>query len=231
MTRVDTVVDGEVVRFDRVERWLHWTNAALFLVLLATGMTLYVGSLAALVGRRVLVKDVHVISGLALPVPLLLAYAGSWRDGLRRDVRRLARWSSDDRRWLRSLGRRGRARLGKFNAGQKLNAIFVAGCIPLMLVTGAIMRWFEPFPLAWRTGATFVHDWVALALLVVIVGHIGKALREPAALRSMRSGRMPVAHVEAAHPRWWQEVARASDVRAAASAAAVPEVGQARPRP
>lgn len=231
MTRVDALVDGEVVRFDRVERWLHWTNAALFLILLATGMTLYVGSLSTLVGRRVLVKDVHVISGLALPVPLALAYAGSWRAGLRRDVRRLARWSSDDRRWLLSLGRRGRARLGKFNAGQKLNAIFVAGCIPLMLATGAIMRWFEPFPLAWRTGATFVHDWLALALLAVVVGHIGKALMEPAALRSMRSGRMPVAHVEAAHPRWWQEVTQASDVRPAASAAAVPEVGGARPRP
>lgn len=231
MTRVDALVDGEVVRFDRVERWLHWTNAALFLVLLATGMTLYVGSLSTLVGRRVLVKDVHVISGLALPVPLALAYAGSWRAGLRRDVRRIARWSTDDRRWLLSLGRRGRARLGKFNAGQKLNAIFVAGCIPLMLVTGSIMRWFEPFPLAWRTGATFVHDWLALALLAVVIGHIGKALMEPAALRSMRSGRMPVAHVEAAHPRWWQEVAPASDVRPAASAAAVREVGGARPRP
>src|SRR3546814_6714280 len=46
---------------------------------------------------------------------------------LRRDVRRFARWSIDVRRWLTSRGRRGRARMGKFNAGQKLNAIFVAG--------------------------------------------------------------------------------------------------------
>ena len=88
----------------------------------------------------------------------------------------LPRWSTDDRRWLLSLGRRGKARLGKFNAGQKINAIFVAGCIPLMLVTGGIMRWFDPFPLAWRTGATFVHDWLAITLLVVAVGHIVKAL-------------------------------------------------------
>lgn len=231
MTDHDAVVDGEVVRFDRTERWLHWTNATLFLVLLATGMTLYVGPLSALVGRRVLVKDVHVLSGLALPAPLLLAYVGSWRTGLRRDVRRLARWSPDDRRWLLSVGRRGRARLGKFNAGQKLNAVFVAGCIPLMLVTGVIMRWFEPFPLPWRTGATFVHDWLALALLAVIVGHIGKALRSPAALRSMRTGRMPIAHVEVAHPRWWEEVARADHVRPAASATAIAEVGEPRTRP
>jgi formate dehydrogenase subunit gamma len=210
-TTVDARVGDRVVRFDRTERWLHWTNATLFLVLLATGMTLYVGQLSAIVGRRVLVKDIHVYCGLALPVPLLLAYSGRWREGLRRDVRRLARWSVDDRRWLLSWGRRGRATLGKFNAGQKANAIFVAGCIPVMLATGSIMRFFEPFPLAWRTGATFVHDWTALALLAVVVGHIGKALAEPVSLRAMRRGTMPARHVERHHPRWWAEVQAGED--------------------
>ena len=129
-----------------------------------------------------LVKDIHVYSGLLLPGPAARSptpAAGATACGA--TSAGFARWSTDDRRWLRSLGRRGEARLGKFNAGQKLNAIFVAGCIPLMLATGGIMRWFDPFPLAWRTGATFVHDWIALALLVVVVGHIGKALAEPVA--------------------------------------------------
>jgi formate dehydrogenase subunit gamma len=176
------------------------------LVLLITGMTLYIPALSRLVGRRVLVKDVHVYSGLLLPIPLLAAYAGTWRDSVRRDVRRLARWSVDDRRWLLSMWRRGTQRMGKFNAGQKLNAIFVAGCIPLMLATGGIMRWFDPFPLAWRTGATFVHDWIALAPLVVIVGHIGKALAEPVSLGSMVKGVVPARYVQRRHPRWWAEL-------------------------
>lgn len=210
-TTVEVVADGEVVRFDRAERWLHWTNAVLFLVLLATGMTLYVPALSSLVGRRVLVKDVHVIAGLLLPLPLLLAYAGSWRAALRRDVRRIARWSVDDRRWLLSFGRRGRASMGKFNAGQKLNAIFVAGCIPVLLVTGSIMRWFSPFPLAWRTGATFVHDSLALLLLVAITGHIFKALADPIAMRAMLRGTVPGRHVLQHHPRWAAERA-AEDV-------------------
>jgi formate dehydrogenase subunit gamma len=200
------VTTAEVVRFTRAQRWLHWSTATLFLVLLVTGMTLYIPALSRVVGRRVLVKDVHVYAGLLLPVPLLVAYAGSWRDAVRRDVRRLARWSIDDRRWLRTLGRRGQRRMGKFNAGQKLNAIFVAGSIPVMLATGVIMRWFDPFPLGWRTGATFVHDWLALALLVVIIGHIGKALAEPVALRAMTRGTVPAHHVERHHPRWWAEL-------------------------
>ena len=96
--------------------------------------------------------------------------------------------------------------MGKFNAGQKLNAIFVAGCIPVMLVTGAVMRWFDPFPIAWRTGATFVHDWLAIALLLVIVGHIGKALADPISLRAMWRGHVPARHAERHHPRWWAEL-------------------------
>ena len=208
---VDTVVAGRVVRFSRAERWLHWSNATLFLVLLATGMTLYLPSLSSVVGRRVLVKDIHVYSGLLLPVPILLAYAGRWRASVRRDVRRLARWSVDDRRWLLSLGRRGRGRLGKFNAGQKLNATFVLGSIPVMLATGGIMRWFDPFPLAWRTGATFVHDWMALTLLVVVVGHVAKAIAEPVALRAIVRGTVPAAHAERRHPRWWAEVQEAAE--------------------
>jgi formate dehydrogenase subunit gamma len=203
---VDAVVGDRVVRFDRTERWLHWTNALLFLTLLVTGMTLYLGPVGTFDLPRHLVKDIHVAVGLALPVPLVLAYAGRWRAGLRRDVRRLARWSTDDRRWLLSWGRRGKSTMGKFNAGQKLNAIFVAGCIPVMLATGSIMRFFQPFPDDWRTGATFVHDWTALALLVVVVGHIGKAIAEPVALRAMRRGTVPTAHVERHHPRWWSEV-------------------------
>jgi len=218
---VDTLHGDRVVRFTRAERWLHWSNATLFLLLLATGMTLYVPALSRVFGRRVLVKDIHVYSGLLLPVPLLLAYAGHWRDSVRRDVRRLARWSVDDRRWLTSLGRRGKPRMGKFNAAQKLNSIFVAGCIPVMLTTGGIMRWFDPFPLAWRTGATFVHDWLALSLLVVIFGHIGKALAEPVSLRAMARGTVPARHAERHHPRWWSEIQQApaestDDVLAAA---------------
>ena len=195
-----------VVRFDRTQRWLHWTNAALFLILLATGMTLYIPSLSSLVGRRVLLKDVHVISGVLLPAPLLLAYAGPWRAALRRDVRRLSRWSVDDRRWLTSFGRKGKESMGKFNAGQKMNAIFVAGCIPLLLATGSIMRWFKPFPLAWRTGATFVHDWLALVLLVAIIGHILMALADPVALRAMLRGTVSRQHVDRRHPRWAAEL-------------------------
>ena len=198
-------VDARVPRFDRVERVVHWTTATLLLLLLATGFSLYVGPLSTLVGRRDLLRTVHVYSGLLLLVPVLLAVVFRAGRELRADLGRLNRWTRDDRAWWSRRHRAG-VQLGKFNPGQKLNAAFIGAAMVVMLMTGSIMRWFDPFPLAWRTGATFVHDWTALTLLVVVVGHVAKALAEPIALRAMVRGTVPAARVQRHHPRWWAEV-------------------------
>jgi formate dehydrogenase subunit gamma len=199
-------------RFDRVERALHWVNATLFIVLVLTGAALYLEPIGALVGRRALVENIHVYAGIALPIPLIAAVLGPWGRGLRADVRRFNRWTTGDRDWLRAvLGRRSlrhqRLRVievGKFNAGQKLNASWTVGGGLVMLGTGLIMRWYHPWPLSWRTGATFVHDWLALGMGLVIIGHIGMALRDPDVLRSMVTGRISRAWA-ARHAKAWLE--------------------------
>ena len=198
---------GVVRRFDGVTRAVHWANAALFLFLLGTGLVLSFGPLSTLVGRRETVKHLHVWTGLALPLPVVAGAVGRWGRALRADLGRLNRWLSDDRRWLRSLGHDRSVRLGKFHPGQKLNAAFVAGSIPVMLLTGVVMRWYDPFPLSWRTGATFVHDWVATALFFTMAGHIVKALSEGDALRGMVGGDVPADWARRRHPRWAEDAA------------------------
>lgn len=202
-----------VLRFDRVERAVHWLNALLFLVLIVTGAALYFTPLIALVGRRRLIEQVHLYVGLSLPLPLLLGVAGSWGRTLRRDASRINRWTEADLEWIRGLvntasGRRQpapRPRLGKFNAGQKLNAAFVVGGGLVMLGTGALLRWYGPFPLVWRAGATFVHNWLAVAFVVVIVGHITLAIADREALRAMFGGRVSRAWAARHAPAWLEE--------------------------
>ena len=202
-----------VLRFDRVERTVHWLNASLFLILIATGTALYFTPLIALVGRRRLIEQVHLYAGLSLPLPLLLGLAGRWGRRLRRDIGRINRWTEEDLQWLRGLvntasGRRQaalRPRLGKFNAGQKLNAAFVAGGGLVMLGTGALLRWYVPFPLSWRAGATFVHNWLAVTFVIAIVGHIAFALADREALRAMLGGRVSRAWAARHAPAWLDE--------------------------
>ena len=200
-----------LVRFDRTERAVHWANATLFLILVATGACLYVPSLSGLVGRRALIRMLHVDAGLALPLPILVGAAGRrWGRALRADFSRINRWTSDDVRWFRSIGRDPMVSLGKFNPGQKLNAAFTGGAILVMLGTGAVLHWYKPFPLVWRTGATFVHDWVAVLLFCTISGHILFAFSDREALGSMVRGRVSARWAARHAPRWQAEVEAAA---------------------
>jgi formate dehydrogenase subunit gamma len=195
-----------MLRFDRTERYLHWATAALVGVLVLTGAVLYWGELASVVGRRTLFKDLHVIAGLALPVPFLIALPGRRGRALRRDLGALNRFSRDDLRWLRTRGVDPGVRLGKFNPGQKLNTAFVGAALVTMLATGSVLRFFSPFPLSWRTGATFIHDWTALALGVAVTAHVALAVSDPDALRGMLSGRVPDRWARQKRPRWYDDV-------------------------
>jgi formate dehydrogenase subunit gamma len=194
---------GLLRRFTRGERWVHRTTAALMGVCVASAACLYVPQLAELVGRRLLVVTVHEWSGVLLPVPLL---AGLASRAFRTDLRRLNRFGPHDRVWLRAARRRD-ARpesrpAGKFNAGQKLYAAWLAGAVLVMIGTGLLM-WFTGLaPLVWRTSATFVHDWLALALAVVLAGHIGKALGDPEARRGLRTGWVSQEWAEREHRLW-----------------------------
>ena len=210
-----------IIRFDAAERVLHWVNATLFLTVMATAAVLYVGPLSAAVGRRDLIRHIHVWCGIALPAPLLLTVIGKWGAAFRADVARLNRWTKDDRRWMRSLGRDPYVQLGKFNPGQKLNASFVAGVIVVMLGTGSIMNWFHYFPVDWRTGATFVHDWIAVILFFVVIGHIGMALADPESLGSMIRGWVPARWARDKRPGWYEEVQAGKDSAAARPSASM----------
>jgi formate dehydrogenase subunit gamma len=195
--------DGFLLRFTPAERWVHGCTAALLGVCVVSAAMLYIGPLASLVGRRAVVEWVHVIAGIALPLPFVIGLASK---AFRRDVRLIDRFSQTDWRWLRDRNRRSaNLPVGKFNAGQKLNANFQLGAILVMLGTGCVMRFGNGWRVQWRTGATFVHDWLAYAVVLVVAGHIAMALRDPSARRGMRTGYVPKDWADAEHRGWARE--------------------------
>ena len=101
------------------ERALHWIHATAFCVLLGSGLCLYLPSLAELVGRRPLLKSIHIYTAVAWAIALVLVVAVGDRRALRRTVSEVDAFDADDRDWLR--GRH--APQGRLNAGQKLNVI------------------------------------------------------------------------------------------------------------
>ena len=194
-----------VRRFSRTERALHWANAIGFLTLLGSGLILYLPSLAVLVGRRPLVKDVHFWSGIGWVTLLaLIALAGD-RRGVLRTVRELDRFDRDDARWL--LARRP-APQGRFNAGQKLNATLTAAYTFLFFVSGMLL-WLGERDTRFRFASTVVlHDGLMYAAVVLLVGHLYLAVIHPTtrhALRGITIGTVSEEWARRHHGKWTLE--------------------------
>lgn len=188
-------------RFSPGERWIHASLATLMGICIVTAAMLYWGPLSTLVGRRETVETVHYASGLLLPLPLVIGALAS--RAFREDVRRLNRFLPGDGRWLRSSDRRrGGFPSGKFNAGQKLNSAFVLAAVLILFATGLMLHYFSLFPDEISTGATFVHDAFAAAVVIVSAGHLWMAWQDPEARRGLRTGFVSRRWAEREHALW-----------------------------
>jgi formate dehydrogenase subunit gamma len=200
--------DGKVRRFSTAERMVHRATGWLMLLCLLTAACLYIGPLAQLVGRRYLMVTVHEWSGIGLPVPFLLGLSSS---DFRADLRRLNRFAVYDRQWLRAVRKRRtspQARpAGKFNAGQKIYAGWIAGAVLVMMFTGLLMWFTGLLPLISRTSVIFVHDWLAWAVTMVLLGHMRKAFQDPETRLGMRTGYVSRSWAARHHSRWLREEA------------------------
>jgi formate dehydrogenase subunit gamma len=190
-----------VRRFSRTERAVHWVHASAFFVLLGSGLVLYLPALATEVGRRPLVKDVHLLTALAWAVALAAVVVLGDRRGLRATARELDVFDADDRRWL--LGRD--AAQGRFNAGQKLNAALTAAFAVLLAVSGALL-WLGERDTRFRLGSTIVlHDVVMYLSVALVAGHLYLAVIHPTtrhALRGITVGTVREDWAREHHAKW-----------------------------
>ena len=191
---------GYVRRFSAVERLLHWVNAAGFFFLLVTGLILYLPSLSVLVSRRQTIQGLHFWAGVGwLGVLAAVLLLGGRR--LLATARELDRFDRDDLLWLR--GRK--TPQGRFNAGQKINAVLTAAFTILFGVSGLLL-WFGEEDTRLRFASTVIlHDGLMFVALALLVGHLYLALIHPAtrhALRGMTLGTVSEEWATKHYPRW-----------------------------
>jgi formate dehydrogenase subunit gamma len=193
-----------IERFSRTERAVHWVHAVAFLVLLATGLALYLPSLSQLIGRRPLLKDAHVYTAVGWIAALVLVVVLGDRRRLRETVRELDRFDLDDVLWLQRYP----TPQGRFNAGQKVNAALTAAFAVLFAVSGSLL-WLGERDHRFQFASTIIlHDWLTLISLILFVGHLYLALIYPAtrhSLRGITTGSVRRDWAERHHPKWARE--------------------------
>jgi formate dehydrogenase subunit gamma len=176
-----TTPSSRIRRWSRTERAVHWIHAAAFCVLLGSGLCLYLPSLAEAVGRRPLVKSIHIYTAVAWAVAVVAVVALGDRRGLRRTVREVEYLDDDDRAWL--LGRH--TPQGRLNAGQKLNTVATAAFAILFAVSGFLL-WLGERDTRFRLANTLlVHDYLMYVSLLLFLGHLWFALILPSTRHSL----------------------------------------------
>lgn len=200
-----------VLRFTRAERTLHWVFAVLFLVLLLSGLGLYLGpGLNPFLDRRELMRGIHLDAAVATVGLLLLVAAGSpgTLGRLRRDVEWFDR---DDARWLllvcvpAAIRRRPLPPQGRFNAGQKLNTVLTAAATVGFVVTGSMMYGGGQLPTSLSEAADSWHLLLTAAMIPLVAGHLAIALLVPStrgAMRGILTGRVRLDFARRRHARW-----------------------------
>jgi len=177
-----------VRRFSRTERTVHWVNAAGFLLLLATGLILYLPRLSVLVGRRPVIKDIHFWGGVGWISALVLVALLGDRRGLLRTAREIETFQPS-----------------RFNVGQKINAVLTAAFTVLFLASGLLL-FFGERDTRFRFASTVVlHDGLMYTALVLFVGHLYLAVIHPAtrhSLRGMTRGTVRAEWAGRHYPRW-----------------------------
>ena len=199
---------ARLAALERTERAVHWIHAAAFCVLLGSGLCLYLPSLAEAVGRRPLLKTIHIYTALAWAIALVLVVVVGDRRALRRTLREVDYFDADDVAWLR--GRR--APQGRLNAGQKLNTIVTAAFAILFAISGFFL-WYGERDTRFRlANALLVHDYLMYVSLLLFLGHLWFVADLPAdAARAERDhARLGARGLGAAAPREVGRVGRGS---------------------
>lgn len=212
-----------VKRFSASERVAHWVHFLAFTVLLGTGGFLYMPALqpftAGAAGEAA--RLAHRIAAVVFIVTPLFYLIGDPK-GFFGSLRESFSWGADDFRWLRLVWQyytqgaraKGVPPQGKYNAGQKLNALTQIIAFVLFTVTGLIM-WFghgivAPVVFRW---AVIIHDLSVTVVLALFVVHLYQVAVHPftrESIMAMFEGVVTREYAQEHHGKWYEEVKSSS---------------------
>ncbi len=174
---------GQILRFRRSERMLHWSIAVPFMLCWVTGFILKVFyNLHSEDPSRDVLSWIHRIGGAGLivfPTLWALRNRSDYKIHLY-NIKQAWTWASEDLKWLMLMGAamvNSKVKLpdqGKFNAAEKLNFMMGMCTYPVFILTG-ILLWVRVFGfLSW-----IIHVSLALVATPFMLGHLYMALVNP----------------------------------------------------
>lgn len=213
---------SEVERYSLSARWFHWVQSGAFLILVITGLFLFVPWFgdAGIGGVSRLFHRIGAIIFVAAPLLMLLTSPKRAIEFLKETLT----WGKDDIGWFTAApdyyfgGDESKMPpQGRVNTGQKLWGLTVLGGSVAFLATGIIIWFFRgevsPTVFQW---SVFVHDVAFIAVFNFFLVHVYLSTIHPRmseSLRSMISGKVSREYAKSHYTKWYDTVSKSEEAQ------------------
>ena len=200
----------KVLRYKKQPRIVHMLLASSFLVLLLTGLVIFLPFLSqyASGGFSRLLHRIGAVAYMSVPIFYLILD----REGAKELLRDSFHYDKDDWNWIKHMYRyfmghaEGMPPQGRLNAGQKIHHASVI-IFSFVIVISGLFMWFGkgnlgPTGLAWMA---IVHDIGMVVLTVLLVGHLYFTFVYKA-LSGMTTGYVDEEDARLEHAKWVDEL-------------------------
>jgi formate dehydrogenase subunit gamma len=227
--QADVLAQRQVKKHDVAIMLIHWFNAIVWVLELATGVAMltssfrvapwwYIQIVSGFFHSRANMLTFHIALGITWTAVFCAYGVFGFRTYLTKEViKRETTLDRDDINWLRirALGLLGRSKeplppQGIYNAGQKLFAVVVYATVPVVMITGLIMTFHLAGTAAvgWAAAIHFAAVGLVLSGLMIHV-YMGAIFpEEKPAFFSMITGSVNELYAYTHHFKWWKEVSR-----------------------
>jgi formate dehydrogenase subunit gamma len=209
----------KVPRWDQFTRVLHWVTAITFILLAATGLSLFYGRelVIPLTGKdtfaawSVIAKYIHNYGGLVFSVSLTLMLLLLVKHNMP---------TGADFKWMLKLGgllsKSSHPPAGRLNAGEKVWFWLLATVGMAVVISGMLMFLVTDLTRESSQTAMLVHGIASLVIIAVAMGHIyiGSAGTE-GSLEAMTTGEVDLNWARQHHDLWVDELQRRGKVPSA----------------
>jgi len=209
-----------VQKYTKPARVFHWAHTAAFLLLLITGIILFVpafGAAAQDSWTRVIHRVGAVIFVLA---PLIQLIANPKTAG--ESIKEAFSWGKDDLGWAKAMPKyyflsneSTMPEQGHMNTGQKMWYTILLIFSPIFLITGILMWFFKySLPSGVFQWSLFAHDVSFIVIFLMFLLHIYLGIIHPmmrqhgGCFSSMVDGTVSVDYAKSHHGKWYNKVAK-----------------------
>ena len=198
-----------VARYSYRERAVHWVNAIAYTYCMITGLALFTPFMywmAAVLGGGATVRFWHPWMGLVYLVTIIWMHS-QWKSDMA-PIPEDKKWDENLKYYVKNQDDKMPPQ-GRFNAGQKINAIVTAALALLFAITGFFL-WYGERNHAFRLeNALLVHDWLMYLSFFLLLGHLYLALLHPTTRHSLNGitrGWVREDWARRHHPKWVEEL-------------------------